>query len=334
MADEGKVSPLRKLNLVFRFSYTLAFMFASVCGVVFAYANYDVPIHIAVLIPLTVLFMALFVNFSNDYYDSISGVDDLRFQHAAEGMIKDIEESPLLKRIYWDGNPVNNGLVTKEQAKLIMVFLVAVCILLSIPIILYGGWIVIVFGAVGLLIAFFYTAPPVNLGARGLGEIAVGLSFFMMVFASYYVATIVNGGWNIPALDGVWNVEIFVFAVLIGLLVALMRLVDSMSGQDAHIKAGEKSISVRLGLDGMIPVIRIFIIAGYIVAVIMLYFDLTYLLLFLTLPLSIGGWKLLSKREPYWEVKLAPVMFLTAFLTEMLFIIIQVVQVFFTYSLF
>jgi len=325
MADKEKVSPLRKLNLIFRFSYTLAFLLASVCGIVFAYAHYDVPIHIAILIPATVLFMALFVNFSNDYYDSVSGVDDLRFKRAAEGNISD---SPLLKRIYWDGNPVNNGLVTRKQAKFIMVFLVAVCALLAIPIVLYGfdnniGWTVIAFGAAGLLISFFYTAPPVNLGARGLGEISVGTSFFLMVFASCFVAA-----------KGEWSYEIFVFAVLIGILVGLMRLVDSMSGQESHIEAGEKSISVLLGLDRMVPLIKGFVVLGYIVAAIMLYFDLTYLLLFLTLPLAIGGWKVLSEKGPYWEVKIAPVMFLTAFLTEVLFIITQVVQVFFTYSLF
>lgn len=65
---------LTKVNYVFRFSYTLPFVLASVCGVLCA-VPYDVPWHILVLIPVAVLFFALLVNFSNDYYDHKSGVD-------------------------------------------------------------------------------------------------------------------------------------------------------------------------------------------------------------------------------------------------------------------
>ncbi|MDR1690982.1 MAG: prenyltransferase [Candidatus Methanoplasma sp.] len=323
MESTERISILRRLNLIFRFSYTLAFLFASLCGIAFAYVHYTdiIPLYIAILVPATVLFMAIFVNFSNDYYDSVSGVDDLRFNRAAEGM--NLNDSPLLKKIYWDGNPVNNGMVTRKQARAIMIVLAAICIILGIPTVLYGGWIAAALGISGLLIAFFYTAPPVNLGARGLGEVAVGISFFLMVFASYFIAT-----------KGVWNTEILVFAVLIAILVGSMRLVDSMSGQDAHIAAGERSISVIMGLDGMIPLIKAVIVAGYVVAGAMLYFDLTYLLLFLTLPLAAAGWKNLNRKEQYWEIRMAPVMFLTAFLTEILFIIIQVLQIFFEYSLF
>lgn len=324
MTGAKEMSALRKLNLIFRFSYTLPFFLASLCGVVFAYIHTDVPWYIAILIPVTVMFLAVFVNFSNDYYDHVSGVDDLRFNNKDKGMLDGVTDSMMMKKLYWDGNPVNNGLVTREQAKMIMLFLVIISVILSIPILLYGGWLAVLFGAIGLLIAFFYTAPPVNLGARGLGEIAVAVSFFLMVFASYYIAS-----------EGIWNTEILVFAIMIGVLVGLMRLVDSMSGQEAHIAAGEKSISVMLGLDGMVPVIKaVQVVAYIIVAVMVLFFDITYVLLFLTLPIAIKGWKILKEKKQYWEVMMAPVTFVIAFLTELLFIIIQVIQIYFTYNLF
>ena len=319
-----KVSIFRKLNLIFRFSYTLPFFMASVCGVLFAYVSLDVPAYIAVLIPVTVMFMALFVNFSNDYYDSISGADDLRFQGWDEHKAEGLESSPFLEKLYWDGNPVNNGLVTAKQAKVIMAALVGISILLAAPILLYGNLITVaIFGGFGLLIAFFYTAPPVNLGARGLGEIAVGVSFFLMVFASYYVAS-----------EEVWNYEIFVFAIIVGLMVGLMRTADSMSGQDAHIQSGEKSISVRVGLDNMHKVIKAILVVIYIVVALMTYFDITYVLLFLTLPLAIKGWKLMNAKPKYWEVFMAPLTFGIAVFTQFLFIIVMIVQMYFTYDLF
>lgn len=323
MQTGEKISPLRKLNLIFRFSYTFVFTLASVCGVLFAHLNYDVPLHILILIPAVVMFLALFVNFSNDYFDHVSGVDDLRFNGKDKHMLDGITDSPVMRKLYWDGNPVNNGMVTRKQAQWIIVVLLVISIILALPVLLYGGWPVLTLGLIGVVIAYFYTAPPVNLGARGLGEVAVAISFFLMVFGSYYVAS-----------EYQWSNEIFAFAVVIGIMVGHMRMVDSMSGQDAHITAGERSISVLVGLDGMSKIIKIMLILSYIAVAFMVYFDLVYIILFLTLPLGIKAWRSCTEKEQYWVIKCAPMMFLIAFLTELLFIVTQIVMVYFTYPLF
>ena len=66
---------------VLRIAYTLPFVLSSVVGVVFALTLKQEWL-IALLIPLDVFVLALFVNFSNDYYDHRSGVDKLRFSYA------------------------------------------------------------------------------------------------------------------------------------------------------------------------------------------------------------------------------------------------------------
>jgi 1,4-dihydroxy-2-naphthoate octaprenyltransferase len=306
------VSPIRKLNLIFRFSYTIPFFLASVCGVLYAAIRFDVPLHILILIPIVVLFLALFVNFSNDYYDSLSGVDDLRFKNKH---MFDSAASPLLKKVYWDGNPVNNGMVTKKQAQSIVIILAILAIICSIPIVMYGGIYAVVLGVLGLLIAFFYTAPPVNLGARGLGELSVGISFFLMVFASFVVS-------SQYALD----YEILLFSLIIGVFVGLMRTVDSMSGQSAHIEADEKSISVIVGINGMPKIIKFILIIGYVMVFAMLYFDLLYGILLLTLLIAAKTWIHVTKRSEHWEFLTAPLTFLIALSLEILFIIIQIVM--------
>ncbi|MCK4915456.1 MAG: prenyltransferase [Candidatus Eisenbacteria sp.] len=50
------------------------------------------------------------------------------------------------------------------------------------------GNLVLVVGLIGVALAHFYTAPPVKLAYRGLGEIAVGLAFGVLpVVGAYYV---------------------------------------------------------------------------------------------------------------------------------------------------
>ncbi len=96
----------------------------------------------------------------------------------------------------------------------------------------------LILGLIAFFLAFFYTAPPLNLGARGLGEVDVMLSFTMISFFSYFV--IAQELALVPVL----------IAVTIGLNAMNMRIVDEMSGLEAHQRTGEKDLVVILGVDG------------------------------------------------------------------------------------
>ena len=304
--DAGELSPLRRFNLIFRFSYTLPFVLASVCGIVCA-VPYGPPWHVMVLVPAAVLMMALFVNFSNDYFDHMSGIDakvhDQRFRTQ-----RNLMTSEALRKLYWEGNQFDTGLVSERQGRVILVCIAAATALLAVPVVLYAGWPVVVLGAIGILLAWFYTAPPVNLGARGLGEAAVGVSFFMMALCSFYVAS------------GTVTPEMALFSVMVGLVVGLMRLVDSMSADDAHREMGEMNLSIRLGKDGTAAAIRLIAAAAYVVAAALVLFDWVNALLFLTLPLTLRMLSMVRGREEHWDVAIIPYSFGFAVLTEMLFI--------------
>jgi 1,4-dihydroxy-2-naphthoate octaprenyltransferase len=166
----------------------------------------------------------------------------------------------------------------------------------------------------------------------------VALSFFMLVFCSFYVATIDpsvidNVLFSFGFLDtdifvlasGIFDEKIFIFAVIVGTMVGLMRLTDSMSGQEAHIANGEKSISVRFGLNGAANLAKFFVITAYILAGVMVLFGPVYLLLFLTIPLMVKAWKIMTLKENDWIMRVPPLFFGTAFITEILFIVAIVV---------
>lgn len=306
--SKDELSMLTRVNLIFRFSYTIPFLLASVCGVVYA-VPYDVPWHIMVLIPVAVLLLALFVNFSNDYFDHKSGVDK-KVNDRKSRTRDNLMTSDAVKRVYWEGNQFDTGLVTERQGKAIMAALLVLIVIVALPVIAYGGWSVVVLGLIGAALAFFYTAPPVNLGARGLGEVSVAISFFMMCFCSFYVAT------------GTLTVEILLFSVMIGIIVGLMRLIDSMSANDVHLEMHEVNMSIRLGTEGTVRAIKAVVVIAYVLAALMCYYNLLNVLLFATLLITVKMVRVIDARREHWDVAIIPFSFLFSLLTEVLFLVV------------
>ena len=306
--SKDELSMLTRVNLIFRFSYTIPFLLASVCGVVYA-VPYDVPWHIMVLIPVAVLLLALFVNFSNDYFDHKSGVDK-KVNDRKSRTRDNLMTSDAVKRVYWEGNQFDTGLVTERQGKAIMAALLVLIVIVALPVIAYGGWSVVVMGLIGAALAFFYTAPPVNLGARGLGEVSVAISFFMMCFCSFYVAT------------GTLTVEILLFSVMIGIIVGLMRLIDSMSANDVHLEMHEVNMSIRLGTEGTVRAIKAVVVIAYVLAALMCYYNLLNVLLFATLLITVKMVRVIDARREHWDVAIIPFSFLFSLLTEVLFLVV------------
>lgn len=312
--DKSELTLFRKINLVFRFSYTLPFVLASVCGIVAA-LGCGAPAHIMVLIPVTVLFMALFVNFSNDYFDYKSGIDAKLFHERFEVQRK-LLDSEALKKLYWSGNQFDTGLVTEKQGRVIMAAILVIIVLLAIPILIYGGWPVLVLGIVGVGLAWAYTAPPFNLGARGLGEADVGVSFFMMCFFSYYIVT------------GTATVEIFLFSLMVGLVVCLMRMIDSMPANESHREAGELNLSIRLGDRGSELFIEAVVVVSVVITILMCWYNLLNVFLLLTLLMSSKIVRIMRSKTEHWQVEIIPYSFGYSVMTEAVFIVIAAVTYF------
>ena len=304
--EENELTLGRKMLDVLRISYTLPFVLASVTGVVLALTLRQEWL-IAFLIPVDVFFLALFVNFSNDYFDHKSGVDKLRFEDDERF---ERAREVLTERFYWSGNSFDNGLITIRQGKIIMVILAAFAVLFAIPILLYGGWIVLLLGGIGFFLAYFYTAPPLNLGARGLGELDVAFSFGLMSFFSYFV------------IVQEFNWVAILMAVGIGLGVGLMRLVDEMTGYDAHLSSGEKDLCVILGLERAVGLVIVLLVTLYIIVGIMTVLEPTFILIFLTIPSAIKVVRYLREFDDELRfVRPVPEIFKVAVGTELLAII-------------
>lgn len=306
------VSLGRKALEVLRISYTLPFVLASMTGVVFALTERQEWL-VSICIPLDVFFLALFVNLSNDYFDHKSGVDAKRFCVQEDFMQAAREILP--PSFYWSGNSFDMGLISERTGKMLLISLAAAAVIIAVPIILYGGWIVLVLGMIGFFLSYFYTAPPLNLGARGLGELDVALSFTFISFFSYYV------------IIQKFNTEMLIIAVCVGLCMGMVRIVDEMSGYDAHVQMGEKNLCVMFGIDGAARIVTVLIAVLYFLCFILLPFDITYFLLFMTLPNAVRTVRYLRNRTDRLRViRPVPEIFKMAVGIEILVIISMIVR--------
>ena len=103
-------------------------------------------------------------------------------------------------------------------------------------------------GAAGVFISIFYTAPPLRLVHRGVGEICVALGFGpIMVLGTYFVV----------AQRFSWEA---VYASLpVAILIMLVLYVNQIPDEPSDAKAGKRTIVVRLSKNT--------IIAGYALSV-------------------------------------------------------------------
>ena len=123
--------------------------------------------------------MHLAANVINDYFDEESGADA-----AARTDPSGVATGTGL---------ISSGVLTKKATLRLAAALFGVALACGVALAIARGPMVLVFGAVGFLLAFFYVAPPLKYGyiGRGLGEIGIFLSFgFLPLVGSYYVQTL------------------------------------------------------------------------------------------------------------------------------------------------
>lgn len=93
-------------------------------------------------------------------------------------------------------------------------------------------------GLVGVLSAYFYSAPPFAFHSRGLGELLVGLNFgILTVLGAYYVQA--QSFDTLPIIA----------AIPLACLVTAILYINEFPDFEADKKAGKNTLVVRLGLD-------------------------------------------------------------------------------------
>ena len=226
-------------------------------------------------------------NLLNDLHDAKSGADAANHQ----GIYPFTGGSRLIQR----------GLVTEGQtaalAHTLLLVLVPAGLLLAVK--TAGG--VLLLGLAGLLLVWAYSAPPLRLMARGLGEPVVAGAWFLVVLGGDYVQR--RQFFIIPASA----------ALSFALLVAALLLINGCPDADADARVGKHTLAVRLGPLGAAWAYLGLVLAahGWLAASVWLLIPpATALWGLVSLPLSLAAASLLLQRA-HQPQRLKPALALT-----------------------
>jgi 1,4-dihydroxy-2-naphthoate octaprenyltransferase len=181
----------------------------------FAAGNLD-PMAMVLIIACAVL-IQIATNYFNDAIDHAKGAD------TAERL------GPI--RVTSSGLLAPRTVMTGGAACL------ALAVVLSIPLVLHGGWPIVVIGIFSLFFAYAYTGGPFPLAYLGLGEIFVVLFFGIIAVAgTFYLNTL----------------ELSSAAVLAGLQIGLhssvLLAVNNLRDIDSDRAANKRTLAARFGL--------------------------------------------------------------------------------------
>jgi len=221
----------------------------------------------------------LSVSFSNDYFDRHS--DRNSFKTAFSGGSKVLVEHPELESL---------------ALKLAVLLLCSSIIANVFFTIVYGYtfWFFI-FGLLGGLVGWFYTAPPLKLAYRGLGELSTILAVgFLMPGMGYFVAS-----GTISPLFQAFILPLSCYGLFFITTVELPDVESDIIGQKKNLlvkwgRTAGKAISVAATLTGTISIVALLLLERTIEII-----DLRPFIMFSILPLmaSISGLLLNTKNR-------------------------------------
>lgn len=207
----------------------------------------------------TAMLLQILVNFTNDFFDARSGVDN----ENRLGPTRVISSRIMSE---------------KEMLTGIIIISIATAGLLTY-LFIRGGAVVLAIGLAALMTAFLYSGTRFSIASHALGEL-FAFTFFgpVGVVGSCYLI-----GLSVPR-------EVFVSSLPLGLLVAAVLTVNNYRDIFTDAEAGKRTLPVHLGIKGTrILFVSYYVIAYLLLPFLILFYDMTpwICLALISLPVSI-----------------------------------------------
>lgn len=227
-----------------------------------AAATATAQLGLLVVILLSATAIQIGTNFANDYFDHKKGGD------TAERL------GPT--------RATHAGLVSPEQMKRAFIIAFAIAALLGSTLIWQGGWPIAVIGILSIVFGIGYTAGPIPLAYKGLGDIFVFVFFGLVsVVGTYYLHT------------GHLHPMAWLIGISCGCLSTAILAVNNLRDRDEDRKTGKNTLAVRLGPMAVRFEYTICIYIGFLTVPLSLGMTVTTPWTYLA---AIAGFALISRR--------------------------------------
>jgi 1,4-dihydroxy-2-naphthoate octaprenyltransferase len=228
-----------------------------------------------ILALLAIMALHAGANITNDYFDHISGNDLVNKNPTPfSGGRRFIQE----------------GILSPQATIIAALACLAIGSALGVIIVvLTKSVFILLLGLAGLLGGFFYTARPIQIGYRGVGEFVIALLFGLLpVYGSYYLQTQIID--TLPILP----------ALIVSILIFLVILVNEFPDLPADAQANKRTLIVWLGVPACVWIYRAMLTGSFVLAALMLTKDRMFfagLFYLFTLPLAIFAIKLVNAND-------------------------------------
>ena len=167
------------------------------------------------------------LNVANDVFDTMSGADAANVTPT---------------QFSGGSRVVHYGLVRLRTIALLSAAFYAVAVAIGLFLAFDRGfWPLFWIGLAGVAISVFYTAPPIRLVHRGLGEVAVAIGFGpLMVLGAYYV----------QAQRLTW--EALYASLPVAILIALILYLNEVPDRAGDAAVGKRTLPVRFGKEAVV----------------------------------------------------------------------------------
>lgn len=278
-ATLAKAREIQKLLTVWwtalRYHFTPASFLPAILGGVAAWALtgfFNQWFFFLAVLGVTLNHIAL--NLTDDYFDYHACVDRNNY----------INANP-----YSGGSgTLTGGKINHTRMRLVFVLAYLATIGIGLYLCVVQTWWILVFGLFGMGSSYFYTAPPIRYGYRGLGEISQLINFSFTIGMGAYVVQTVSFSWKV-----LW------ILLPLGFMMFAMIIINEIPDRTDDDAAGKKTLVVRFGSSSAIRFYGISMIMAFVVILLAPFFDMASFwiyLSFLTLPWAVQAFCVMRKQ--------------------------------------
>ena len=166
-------------------------------------------------------FLHIGANVVNDYFDYLSGNDDVNIE--------------FVRPFSGGSRMIQLGLLTPLEVLFGGILFFVLGISLGLYLSWIRGWFILILGLICVISGFFYTSAPFSWANRGVGEAIVGVNFGVLItLGTYYVQT------------QTLSIEPLISSIPVSLLIAAVLYINEFPDYNADKAVGKNTLVVRL----------------------------------------------------------------------------------------